>query len=303
MVKTLALVLMAMAPLAAADKTLTCAIDGAGAIDSTINAAIYMWASTARCAKGGAHENDIKCTIDIASAVKSVNDMVNIIVGAVEKCGDVNTANAGCGEAAGGLTSAAAGLTAASANVASWVKDKATGGDAVIDGSVTNLGKCIINTKSTANGLFQAAASIQAAQKGCGEGAKEDVCAVDALQIVSVLSGLGSAIAGSVSHCSHSGNADASMSSGILNLVSALDAVASAGIKISQKCEVSDARLFEIESGKASATANNSLSLVLAALLPVAAVLSFVAGRRMSRKTQATRDIEEMAMIQSSDEQ
>jgi hypothetical protein len=229
--------------------------------------------------------------------------MINIIVGAVNKCGDVDTANAACGQAVGGLTSAAAGLTAGSAGVGSWVADKAEGGNAVVDGSVTKLGKCVMDTKGAANGLFQAAASIQAAQKGCGEGAKEDACAVDALQVVSVMSGLGSAIAHSVSHCSHAGNADAVMSGDILDLISALDAVASAGIKVSQACAVSDARLFEIESGKASATANNSLSLFLAALLPVAAVLSFVLGRRMGRKSPATRDIEEMSIIQLGDEQ
>jgi len=162
MVKVLALFsLMAMA--AAADD-LSCAIEGAGALDSTVNAAVYLWASTQRCSPGSGH-SDTKCAIDVQSAIKSVTDMANTIVGAVNHCGAVKAS--ACGAAVGQLTSATAGLGAGGAALGGWLKNSAQPGNIVVDATTTKVGKCVMNVKGVASGIFGAAGGIANAQHGC----------------------------------------------------------------------------------------------------------------------------------------
>jgi hypothetical protein len=281
MVKMLALFsLMAMAPLATAND-LGCAIEGAGALDSTVNAAVYLWASTQRCDAAASGHSDIKCAIDVNSAIKSVTDMINIIVSAVNKCGDVNVKHAACGAAVGQLTSAAAGLGAGGAALAGWLKNSAQPGNIVVDATTTKVGKCVMNVKGVASGIFGAAGGIAAAKKGCSGDA--EVCATNALQVISILSNLGSAIAHSVHYCGK-GDTNADMSGDIVGLVAALDGVAAAGIAIEQNCKVEASRLYLAENEDTTPTTNNSMSIALAALLPVAAILGFVGGRRVQKK-------------------
>jgi len=298
MVKSLALFsLMAMAPLATAN-TLGCAIEGAGALDSTVNAAVYLWASTQRCSGGSGH-SDVKCAIDVNSAIKSVTDMINIIVGAVNKCGDVNIKHAACGAAVGQLTSAAAGLGAGGAALAGWLKNSAQPGNIVVDATTTKVGKCVMNVKGVASGIFGAAGGIAAAKKGCS--GEAEVCATNALQVVSILSNLGSAIAHSVHYCGK-GDTNADMSGDIVGLVAALNGVASAGIAIEQNCKVEASRLYLAEKEDATPSTNNSMSIALAALLPVAAILGFVGGRRVQKKV-ARRDLEGASIIHLGEEE
>jgi len=301
MVKTLAL--LSLMALATADD-LGCAIEGAGALDSTVNAAVYLWAATERCSGGSGH-SDVKCAIDVNSAIKSVTDMVNIIVGAVNHCGAVNTKNAGCGAAVGQLTSAAAGLGAGGAALAGWLKNSAQPGNIVVDATTTKVGKCVMNVKGVASGIFGAAGGIANAQHGCGGRRRRrkhtEVCATDALQVTSILANLGSAIAHSVHYCGK-GDTNADMSGDIVGLVAALNGVASAGIAIEQNCKVEAARLYLAENeGTSPTTNNNSMSIALAALLPVAAILGFVGGRRVQKKV-ARRDLEASPIIHLGEE-
>merc|ERR1719238_312485 len=220
--------------------------------------AVYLWASTQRCSAGSGH-SDTKCAIDVQSAIKSVTDMANTIVGAVNHCGAVKAS--ACGTAVGQLTSATAGLGAGGAALGGWLKNSAQPGNIVVDATTTKVGKCVMNVKGVASGIFGAAGGISNAKKGCSGDA--EVCATNALQVISILSNLGSAIAHSVHYCGK-GDTNADMSGYIVGLVAALNGVASAGIAIEQNCKVSASRLYLAENeGVSPATNNNSMSIAL----------------------------------------
>merc|ERR1712072_112248 len=256
--------LLATMPLASARDQLTCAIDGAGSLNAATHGGVYLWAATERCPKGAAASDDIKCEIDVASAVQSVTDMANIIAKAVDSC-------------AGGLGA----------------------GNAVTTVTSIRTGKCIVNAKSVISDIFQVAAAIKAAQAGCAADGGE-VCAAKALSVVSVLSGLGSAIAHVVGYCSPHDDKTARMSGDITGLVGALDKVAQAGIAVNQQCQVAPARLYSsIAMQSTSDHGSVSMSsLVAFALIPMAAIIGFAGGRRnKAMKNDDVRDVERMGMI------
>jgi hypothetical protein len=300
------ILLLSLVATAAAGKpdTLTCAIDGAGALDSAVNAGVYLWASTERCAENGAKYDGLKCEIDVTSALKSVIDMTTIITSAVQSCaGEIETVNAQCGQAAGQLASATVGLAAGAGSVTHWIQRNSTGGTGKeLD---TKIGKCVIDVKSIANDIFLAAAGIKSATAGCKKD-KGEKCAAHALAVVSVLSNLGSAIAHSIAHCPASGNKTAAMSGDIMNFVSVLDNVALAGIAIDEKCKVDDSRLFSIQSVENSNNGGNMLTtsnLVLASLVPLGVVAGYLSGRRQQTVNPAqTRDMESMGMLNVGDD-
>jgi hypothetical protein len=232
------LALLATLPLASAQDELTCAIDGAGSLNDATNAGVYLWAATERCPKGAAASDDIKCEIDVASAVQSVTDMASIIAKAVDSCaGGLGAGNAQCGMAAGSLVSAASGLAAGAGSLTHWIKDGTAADNAVTAVTTLRTGSCIVDAKSVMSGIFQAASAIKAAQAGCAAGGGE-ACAAKTLSVVSVLSGLGSAIAHVVGDCSPQADKTASMSGDIMGLVGVLDKVAQAGIAVNQQCKV-----------------------------------------------------------------
>jgi len=303
MMKNVLTLLFVVAPLATAEvDKLTCALDGAPAIDSTIAAAVYMFAATERCDKNknGTYD-DVKCEIDIASSVQSVSDIINIITGAVNKCDSaLNKENAACGAAVGSLTSAAAGLAAGVGGLVHWIEHKKAGGDVVVDTTTTTLGKCVANVGGAAHGLFSAASGITAATKGCsGTVGPTGACTIDVLSVISVLSNLGSAVAHVTDQCVPNGNAEGAESADILKFVSAVSAVSSAGIAVSQNCKVSDSRLYAAEMEQKQQS-SPTMNIALVALLPIAAVVGFMGGRRMSkqRTTRAMHPVDEEVALQ-----
>jgi len=300
-VSTMRIILLSLVATAAAKPdTLTCAIDGAGALDSAVNAGVYLWASTERCAENGNKYDGLKCEIDVTSALKSVIDMSTIITAAVQSCaGEIETVNAQCGQAAGHLASATVGLASGAGSLTHWIQKNSTGmpPGKELD---TKIGKCVIDVKSTASDIFMAAAGIKSAIAGCRKD-KGEKCAAHALAVVAVMSNLGAAIAHSIAHCPASGNKTAEMSGDIMNLVSVLDNVAQAGIAIDEKCKVDDSRLFSIQGGENDNNGGSMLTssnLVLASLVPLGVVAGYLSGRRQQTYTPAQiRDMESMGML------
>jgi len=264
------------------------------------NAGVYLWAAIERCPKGAAASDDIKCEIDVASAVQSVTDMANIIAKSVDSCaGGLGAGNAQCGMAAGSLISAASGLAAGAGSLTHWIEKGTTGGNAVTDATTLRTGKCIVNAKSVMSDIFQVAAAIKAAQAGCADDGAE-VCAAKTLSVVSILSGLGSAIANVVGFCTPQDDKTARMSGDIMGLVGVLDKVAQAGIAVNQQCQVSPARLYSsvaMQSTSDHGSVSMS-SLVAFALIPMAAIIGFAGGRRnKAMKNDEVRDMERMGII------
>jgi hypothetical protein len=294
------LTLLAAVPLTSAQgDQLTCAIDGAGALDSTVNAGVYLWAASVRCPKGAAASDDVKCEIDVTSAVQAVTQMSAIIAKAADTCsGDINTKHAQCGQAAASLISATSGLAAGAGDLAHWIMDNKKGGNVVIDATTLKTGKCVMNVKSVVNDIFQAAAAIKAAKADCASDGQE-LCAAKSLGIISILSNFGAAIAHAVAFCSPTVDKTSQMSGDIIGLQAALDAVAQAGIAVHQKCSVDDSRLYAMPQITSDSSVSMS-SFVAFTLIPIAAVLGFVGGKRIkaARGYQQTPDVEGMAMME-----
>jgi len=94
-----------------------CIIDSGEAIGDAMDAFMYTWAAMQRCGpteKANDFDEPLKCEIDIASAVKSVNAMVNVLLEAVEECDGFHIVDGGCVVVAGSLTEHMAGLAASS---------------------------------------------------------------------------------------------------------------------------------------------------------------------------------------------
>jgi len=274
--------------LASASDQTQCALDGAASMNSMADAALNIWASTKRCDKGAAL--DARCAVDISSTIHSVNDMIMTIVSAVEDCGAIHTEHYECGMAVGGLTSASAALAAASGGSLLACPNSLKQANPPFDTS-TQVGKCVIDAKSSMASLFSASASLKSVKKNCDT--KGSACDNNALNVVSGLADLGSFLAAAVNDCSlfkGAGNADAACESSSLALVSALSHIGTAGLAIADKCKVSKAERLYLENGEATPT-GSSLPLALAAMLPLSAVVSFVAGSRFAKsRTQSVRD-------------
>merc|ERR1712028_50549 len=94
------------------------------------------------------------------------------------------------------------------------------------------------------------------------------------------------------------GNKKADCVSKILGVVAQLNGVADIASSMSKTCKASASRLyFEKSDEHTSVVTNNSMSLTLAAFLPVAAVLGFVGGRRFG-KSRGARDDEAMIQLE-----
>jgi len=165
--------------------------------------------------------------------------------------------------------------------------------------TTTTLGKCVANVGGAAHGLFSAASGITAATKGCsGTVGPTGACTIDVLSVISVLSNLGSAVAHVTDQCVPKGNAEGAESADILKFVSAVSAVSSAGIAVSQNCKVSDSRLYAAEMEQKQQP-SPTMNIALVALLPIAAVVGFMGGRRMSKRTtRAMHPVDEELALQ-----
>lgn len=289
MAKTMltALFLGALSVCAAQDQA-QCAVDGATAVNDLTDAAMFTWAASKRC--GNAAESQVKCEIDITSAAQGATNMIATIVGAVADCGAISTASAECAAAVTGLTSAAAGLAAASGGIVDACPNSLNLPDGSPTGTAqqTNLGLCIIDAKGAMTSLFSASKyfSQVADCKQNGDCSDNDV------NIISALADMGSNLAESINDCTSvkgAGNANADCAANGLALVSALTGVAQAGEAMKGACSAGASRLYQ---NRKVATGSSSLTVALAAFLPIAAVLSFVVGRRTRSRPEPERDVE-----------
>jgi len=285
-----------------------CAIDGVAAVDDLSDAALFVWAASKRCGKSD--RSQVACEIDITSAAQGASNMIATIVGAVADCGGITTESAKCAAAVTDLTGAAAGLAAASGEILGACpnsfsqvdidkyKDDGTDG---ADGTnqKTILGVCIVDAKDAMGSLFSASKYLSKAANCGGKNGKNGGCTNTALNIVMALADMGSNLAASVSDCAAVkgvGNANAYCASAVLALVSGLHEVALAGKKIKKGCKHAGRTSRLYENTEEVPTSSSSLTLALAAFLPVTAMLSFVVGRRTrSHHQQASeRDVERL---------
>merc|ERR1712216_332444 len=129
---------------------------------------------------------------------------------------------------------------------------------------------------------------LQKMKKQCDEGTSTG-CTVDALDAVSVLSAFGSYISEAVGHCETAHkksetpqSKEALCAGGILGTIADVSSVANLALVLKHECASSKARLY-VENDVATTATGSPLVLALAAVLPLTAVLSFVAGKRFGK--------------------
>jgi hypothetical protein len=249
--------------------------------------------------------------------------MVNTLVKALDKCGQLHTINRKCGESSMDLVKSVAGITASSGEVVTHCVKKDTSpcgtvapplrrlAIAVAPGvaakDVLSVAKCAVNLKDSMKYLILSLTDIAQMQKECKEG--KDGCVENVESLVSALAGLGKYVAGVVGKCV-SIPQDLGCEGAVATLVHDLAEVSKAAQEMSVQCElpnhgkgpkhvtevvkvpnpesgtiavdigipVEAQKLYEKQVGDVAPT-GVSPSLILAALLPVTAIVSFVGGR------------------------
>jgi len=295
-----------------------CTLDSSSAVAHGIQSALFVWAASKRCTGTVLKEAGVKCEQDVTAAIESVTAMANDIAGMVSDCNDKkkdkeDVQNQVCLSLVTDLVSKTAGLAkdgGAIADHCGQIVPKEF--DHNVLGGATILGMCTVNSGAAINSLFKAKNVIQGAQKGCGPAESMHTswvtelrkCATSSFNVLAVLSNLGAYLSASVAKCNkydeiatHGTDgievnevAD-TCASAVLASIADLSAVANIGMQLETKCHVSDARLF-IENGSdevAKRAGINPVVFGLAAILPITAVLSFVAGSRFAKARKQSR--------------
>jgi len=195
-----------------------CVVNSGEAVSDAMDAAMFIWASNKRCGKVGL---EVKCEVDVSSAIKSLNSMINVILKVVDQCGKLHTHNKHCGMQASQLTEHIAALSSASGmvyqkctGVGSPYNQAAANAAAVANnnhifngqnqgngmGAVAAPVMCTMDLKNTLRHLFKAIHAFQRTKDACHH-QPSDKCSVNVLDIMSGLSGMGAWLAGSVGQC------------------------------------------------------------------------------------------------------
>jgi len=314
----LALVALTAAELPAAafpglvpEKKGDCLVDGAEAVSDLMDSAMFIWAAVARCGKKG---DATKCEINIASSIESINSMINLILKAVQKCGSMHFENEKCTLAASSLTESTAGIAAATGGI----MEKCPGALAGIKHTTLSSLRainwkhgpevtCIVDVKNSMLGLFKAMKKLMKIKNGCTSLGSQ-TCVGTSLQVIEALAGLGQYLAGVLGHCAHDMK-EAECGQHVGSLISSLSKGAKAGLDMSKACtltpaqaqvaaapivtEVQVPRLYETYEVAEDKVGSAPMNFILAAFLPVAAVLGFVGGSRTAGRTHFNREIQE----------
>jgi len=267
----------------------TCVLDSSGAVSNAIDSALYIWTATKRCAAPVVGDAPIKCEQDVASSVKAVTATAGAIAGMMNSCGAIDEANAKCGLAVNGLVSATAGLAAAGGKITQYCKDKDYGEEPELK---TALGKCTIQSGGAINSIFDAKNTIGRLQKGCDDSDSKK-CAVNVLDVVSVVADLGAHLSGSAAFCQqYATNGAAKVgaemcTNGVLEAIAQLSNVARIAMGVEKACSQESTRLYLEGNGEAATSSPSAtVTAALLAALPITAVLGVIAGMRMAKSRQ-----------------
>jgi hypothetical protein len=242
---SLSLIAIATADVSLKDQA-HCVVDGGEAASDLMDAAIFIWGAKQRCTH---QDNQIKCEIDIASAVQSIASMTNTILKVVGRCG--KHFDPDCGRASTRLVKAVAGVSAASGGIKQkchpdWKQPVA--GGAMVGGNLPGTdwmhgasALCVLDVKNSAKNLLKVVKSFVKINKKCKH-KKSRKCSSNALKLMGALSGLGEYLAASIGDCSPATKMshDAECAQENIMLVHSILRVAEAGTEISKKCATSE---------------------------------------------------------------
>jgi len=287
----------------------TCELDSGDAVSGALDSVLNIWAATQRCHGPILTQAPVKCERDVASAIESVSRMSVAIAGMVGDCGGSGLNGAGkCAASVETLIGSSAGLAAASGKIADkCFKTVPAQYSAKILQTSTILGKCVANTGDGMNSFFKASNGIQAAKTSCDSEGKK--CTTSRLNVVSILAHMGGFIAESVDDCSAAHDkatatkgmdtSNVECAGAVMDGVGYLSTFASLALNIQKDCGAASSRLYlESESTKANAAMSNPALLAFAAMIPISAVLSFVAGSRFAKAGRQTRTINTLVELE-----
>lgn len=298
-----------------------CLVDSGEAVSDALDASLFVWASYKRC---GAVGKEVNCAIDVSSAVKSVNSMINVILKVSDKCHALHSANRKCGLAAGRLTEHMAGLSAAAAELVKRcpIQGPVTPVTPTTPAHATSPVLCTVDLKDTAKGLFDAIQALKQNQEDCKGKEGTAKCNANILDIVGSFAGMGQYLSGTVGQCRSSvaARTGAAAADTTIELCAQASAavleytlkIAENGVQLSDACKPEEApapetikevvaeiqvhRLYEKGEKPDDAMlgmSNHTLNFVLCALMPATAIVSFVGGRFFSQRrasAQASRE-------------
>merc|ERR1711865_1342855 len=164
--------------------------------------------------------------------------------------------------------------------------------------------KCVVDVKHSLKSLFKSIKYMTQIQHKCDENSHK--CAKNGVKLVAALAGLGEYLAGIVGHCVAGDQANVLCASASAKTVKELTNVAKGGVELSHHCHLSESRLYALgdetdETNNPKDVTSSSLTLALAAMLPLAAVLGFMGGSRLS-KARPTRDFESLMTVDTVEE-
>jgi len=286
-----------------------CVLNSARAVDDILDTMVYIMASIVRCDPGVGDK--ASCALDVSASIEAVNRMVMVLVKALDECGDVKSEKPECGFGIGELTRSMAELTSASAGIVAKCPNEYNGGKPLDtvgatlnaaaaktnaaasmagangEGFNPTFGQCIINVKDSVKSLFKAVKRAMTIGDDCTVPNTEE-CAHNSLKLVDAFVGLAEFISGAVGKCgvdpkNRINGVCAQMAA---RLTHAVSAVGVAGTQLAAACEPSPAERLYLDSGDkkiAAAPASSGLTMGLTALLPITAVVAFVAGKRLAK--------------------
>jgi len=283
-----------------------CALDGVDAVSDMIDTAVYTWASVERCTKAG---EDVKCELDVTSAIHSLISMSNIIIKAFHQCHIVRTETPKCGLAAGKLVASAAGIAASAGGISDRCPEAfkphamsmGTGVSAFQDKPNVNWHHghgaiCLLDLKDAMKSIIKATTRMMTVKKSCDKSERD--CTNNALRIFASFAAIGEYLTGALGHCQQGPiSTSVDCGSSIADLLRQLDGVAVAGTSMAKHCtpenDADTSRLFEEDFFDGDPQPGNQIvNIALAALLPLTAMVAFVGGSRTHRLTVEERECE-----------
>jgi len=279
----------------------TCEIDSGDTVSGALDSVLNIWAASQRCHGPILTAAPVKCERDVASAIESVSRMITAIQYMVGDCGGGLKQEGKCGTSITTLVGSSAGLAAASGKIADkCFKTVPAQYDAKILQEATLLGKCVANSGAGMNSFFKASNGIQAATKSCG--AEGKACTTSRLNVVSILAHMGGFIAEAVDDCSATHDkatgtkgmdtSAVECAGAVMDGIGFLSTFGNLAMNMQKDCDVSASRLYLESEGTAGKAATGMPTLLaMAAMVPISAVLSFVAGSRFAKSRRETRTI------------
>jgi len=283
-------------------------------------------------------QDPVRCALNIASAIESANSMFNVVLKAFHNCGELQSTEQKCGMAIGVLTKSFSGLAASSAGIVAKCPNALNHGKALMtyggttgsfanpgvaptsalggaanaaapktfaspQGLSTGLATCVVNMKDSLKAVMKAIKRSMTINRHC-KGTDHVHCTHNILKVTASVAAIGEYIAGAIGKCTiDAGLATKALcSQESIDLVQSADECARSALYVHKYCQHAEDRLYEIENGiykdHEEKHSKPQVTTALAALLPVAAIVGFLSGKRVGKSGRQREDLQDMQELE-----